>query len=347
MYMLKNKIFGGKILIFGDLHLSCTYEGQHKDYTVECYKNMQNIIDKVKESKASAVILLGDVIGVNERNIKDRQFLMRVMIFFKTLNELTGGHVYSVKGNHDKGDFSDFDLLIGLGMIRNPDYVDYYRCTEEEYAEEGDDALEVRFHFVNYGEENRELKMDGDGAYSNVVLGHADYLIDGVTNWYQHKGGVHLNRLSNFKGVDVVISGHIHDPSEEMLSTNIGDYTIDLFYTGSPARTAERYNDCWYFIFEFIEDEDGATTNYEVELFGLEPADEVFYPKDSFIDADKLSAEEQKKQTESLTTIVKEIMEGNMSRGDIFQQVRVVPGYSDSAKDLACSYLQRAIDMNS
>lgn len=335
----KYSIYGGRILVFGDLHLSCTYEGQHKDYTVECYKNMDSIIKKAKNEKASAVFFLGDVIGVNERNVRDRQFLLRVMLFFKTLNELTGGHVYSVKGNHDKGDFSDFDLLVGMSLIKNPDYVDYYSSLED-YNENKDDALEVRFHFVNYGEENRELKLSSEGA-SNIVLGHADYLIEGVTNWYQHKGGVHLSRLSNFKGVDLVVSGHIHNPSEEILSTSIGETSIDLFYTGSPARTAERYNDCWYVSFEYGD----GSTSYDCNLFGLESADVVFYPKEDFIGEDtEYEEDDDGKQSESLTNIVKEIMEGRMTSGDLFSQVMAVPGASDEVKELACKYLRMAID---
>lgn len=328
----KYSVYGGKVLIFGDLHLSCVYEGQHRDYTMECYKNMDNIVRKTKENKASAVFLLGDVIGVNERNIRDRQFLLRVSLFLKTLNELTGYNVYSVKGNHDKGDFSDFDFFLGMGLLKNPDYVDYFGA---------EDSLEVRFHFVNYGEEERELNMNREEGYSNVILGHADYLIDGVTNWYQHKGGVTLSRLTNFAGADLVISGHIHNPSDEIMTTTIGGKdTIGLFYTGSPARTAERFDDCWYWEFHF----DGESTQYNAELFGLEPADTVFYPKEDFINEGDIDEEERLKQSESLTNIVKEIMEGRMTSGDLFAQVRAVPGASDKVKNIACQYLQSAID---
>lgn len=336
------KVFGGKIHIYGDLHLSCVYEGQHKEYTYECYMNMDNILKKVKEEKPSTVIFLGDIIGVNERNIRDRQFFLRVFLFFKTLNELTNGNVYSVKGNHDKGDFSDFDFLIGAGVLKNPDYLDYYGCTEEEFDSEYSKP-EIRFHFVNYGEENRELKIFKDEETSNVVLGHADYIVDGVTNWYQHKGGVNLSRLTNFIGVDMVVSGHIHNPSDEVITTVIrGEHTISLFYLGSPARTAERFDDCWYMIFEF----DGSSTQYEAELFGLEPADKVFYPKDEIIDEETLSETEQKRQTEELNNIVKEIMEGRMMSGDLFRQIEVVPRFNEKEKAIAKSYLQKAIDMD-
>ena len=326
------KVVGGELQIYGDLHLSCIYEGQHKNYTEECYFNMAKIISRVKERKASAVFFLGDVLGVNERNTRDRQFLMRLYLFFETLNNLTNGNVFVVKGNHDMGDFSDFDFFVGIGLIKNPSYVDYYGS---------EDNLEVRFHIVNYGEENRELNMQVDDGYSNVVLGHADYIIDGVTNWYQHKGGVNLSRLVNFAGVDLVISGHIHNPSDEILTTTIkGEYPIGLFYTGSPSRTAERFDDCWYMRFEF----DGESTKYDADLFGLQPASEVFYPKEDIINEGEEDEVELARESESLTNIVKEIMEGRMTNGDLFSQVRAVPGASDEVKDIACSYLQKAID---
>lgn len=333
-------IFKGKVHVYGDLHLSCMYEGKHKNYTEECYKNMGNILDKVKADSPVAVFLSGDVIGVNERNVRDRQFLMRIYLFLQTLNELTNGNVYSVKGNHDKGDFADFDFFMGIGLIKNPDYVDLYGCTEEEFKE-GGAVPEVRFHFVNYGEESRKLSICTEGS-SNVVIGHADYLIDGVTNWYSHKGGIRLASLENFAGVELVIAGHIHNPSEEVLMTTIkGDEQIGLFYLGSPARTAERFDDCWYIVFE---SQDGYTS-YDAKLFGLDPYKEVFIEEEECI-SDKTEEEiARDEENESLTNIVKEIMNGKITGGDLFSQVRRVPHASDRVKDIACDYLQKAIDL--
>lgn len=324
-------INGGNVLIFGDLHLSSTYTGQHKDYTYDCYKTMDIILEKVKKFQPSAVFFLGDLIGVRERNIKDRQFLFRVILFFTSLNEVTNWNVYSVKGNHDFGGFSDFDMLTGLGYVKNPSYVDY--CTP-------DGSIEVRFHLVNYGEEERELYLaDTDGA-SNIVLGHSDFTVEGVTDWYRHKNSVFLSRLKNFIGVDMVISGHIHTPSDEFLSVSVcGVTTLDLFYTGSPSRTSERFDDCWYLIFSYT----GKFTKYDADLMGLDPADKVFYPKGSFVGVSE-EEEEQSRADEALTSIVKEIMEGRLLSGDLFKQIRLVPGASEVAKDLACSYLQRAIE---
>ena len=43
------KVFKGKIDIYGDLHLSSTYTGTHKEYVSECYKTMDIIIERTKE----------------------------------------------------------------------------------------------------------------------------------------------------------------------------------------------------------------------------------------------------------------------------------------------------------
>ena len=192
-------IHGGRVLIFGDLHISSSFSGQHKNYQYECYYNMDKIISIVAKEKASAVIFLGDLVGVNEKNIRDRQFLMRTQNFFKVLNQATNGNVYSVKGNHDMGDFTDFDFFEGLGYIKNPKYINYYG---RKPGSKKDDGLEIRFHLVNYGDEHKSLKLaSSNDCASDVVLGHCDYYIEGVTNWYSAGSNVELSKLDNYQGV--------------------------------------------------------------------------------------------------------------------------------------------------
>ncbi len=321
---------GGKIFVFGDLHLSSTYEGQHVNYLEECLYNISKIKNMVLVEKPSAVFFVGDLIGVRERNLKDRRFFREVLLFFKTLSEVTNGNVYSVKGNHDFGDYSDFDLLIGLGYLKNPNYVDYL----------SENGLEVRFHFVNYGYERNALEFPEEAECSNVVLCHADIQIPGVTTWYTTKDGIQLSSLQNWRGVDLVIAGHIHTPSKEISFTTIDDASTGLFYIGSPSRTAERYDDCWYMVFAY--NDEVKTTDYQSDLFGLKPVEEVFYPKSDFVDEADISEEDIR--TQSLVNIVKEVMDGRMTSGDLFHQIRVIPGTSDRVKDIACEYLQMAID---
>ena len=333
-----SKIYGGSILVFGDLHLSAIYEGTHVNYLQECYENLDTILGLVKEKKPSAVIFTGDIVGVNERNIKDHQFLMRVIMFFGMLYNLTKGNVYSVKGNHDLGEFTDFDFLIGLGYLKNPSYLDYY-------GNKGDNTPEIRFHFVNYGEESYPLELAyvEEECTSNIVIGHADFYIDGVTNWYSSKNNrVELKALSNFLGVDMVISGHIHNPSDEMLYATMSDgNSIGLFYLGSPSRTSERIDCCWYMTFEYSELDN--STNYYASLFDMRPASEVFHPKEDYDYEEEETTESR--DTKVLDEIVREIIDSRLATGDIFKQIDNIPADED-CKDLAKSYLRKFIDTN-
>lgn len=332
------EIHGGKVLVFGDLHLSSSFMGQHKNYQYECYANMDKIQSLVEENKASAVIFLGDLVGVNEKNIKDRQFLMRTQHFFTMLNKVTNGKVFSVKGNHDMGDFTDFDFFEGLGYIKNPEYIDYYRDDSNDVK-----TLEIRFHLVNYGDEKKRLHLADENWSSNVVLGHSDYYIDGVTNWYSANNNIEVSDLTNFEGVQYIFSGHIHTPSEEMLFTTLKNgESIGLFFLGSPSRTSERFDDCWYMVFEYkVEDGEGATS-YDSHLMGLEPASEVFYDKDEFVGEESEEEEARQNNSDKLTSIVKEIMDGRIMTGDIQRQIEVVPYASDEVKAIAKKYLEMA-----
>ena len=337
-------IHGGKVLIFGDMHMSSSFQGQHKNYQYECYYNMERIMELVQTEKASAVVLLGDIIGVSERQIRDYQMLSRVLNFFYRLNAALNGNVFSVKGNHDIGDFTGFDMLIQLGLIKNPLYLNYYGRRPGAFK---DDDLEVRFHLVNYGDEQKALRLTGDDSLaSDVVLGHCDYYIDGVTNWYSAGGNTELSNLSNYMGVSLVISGHIHTPSDELLYTTLKNgESIGLFYTGSMGRVSERYDDCWYIVFEYSQS-DGAddwSTAYDARLFGLQPADEVYYPKEEIIGEEDAEVAEARVKSDALTDIVKEIVEGRITSGDLNKQIDIVPGVSQEVKDIAKRYLSMAI----
>ena len=323
------EIRGGKILIFGDLHLSSSYEGTHKNYALECLRNMYQILDITREAKPSCVIFLGDIVGVKERTIKDRRFLREVIMFFKTLNERTNNNVYTVKGNHDIGDYTDFDLLLGLGLLKNPQYIDYY----------GKEALEVRFHIVNYGEETKSLKMPSGSGASNVVLCHADIQIQGVTTWFYTNKGYQLSSMTNWAGVDMVIPGHIHTPSTEFSYTTLSNASVALFYPGSPSRVAERFDDCWYLVFEYSTESE--TTDYDAKLFGLQKASEVFFPKEEVIGEEEFDEDQVRK--DSLKTIIDEVLGSKLNRGSLFDQIDIFPA-SAKAKDLAKQYLQNAID---
>lgn len=332
-------VVGKGVLIVGDLHISDRpVVGMHKHYLKNCFDVLAAIRDKVEEMKPSAVVFLGDLVGTSERNIKSREVLSMFCKFFMDIGRYS--KIFCVRGNHDVGDFPEFQFLSDLRLFETSvscdGYFDFYG--NEEQRQRGEP--EVRFHLVDFGMERKELNIKG-GNTSDVVLGHNNYTIHGVTVWYQDHDGIELSGLDNFHGVNMVISGHIHYPSPELFATEMqtgGECC--LFYTGSPTRPAERYDKCWYVWFGY--DSSQGCTNYEAIDFPL--PEDVFYEPDDFIE--ELTEEDimSLERKEALKEVLDEIMTHRISCGDLITQVNNIPNASAEAKEIACHYLQIALD---
>lgn len=321
---------GGKLFVFGDTHFSAIFKGTHINYLESCYLLMQSILDKVraasndpKRSGTPSVVFLGDLFGVKERVVTDPQFLRALYAFFYELNQLSAGHVYSVKGNHDMGEFTTFDLFESIGLLKNPSYVDY--CTSSG-------TLEVRLHLVNFGDERRELEMSG---VADFVLGHNDYNIKGITSTYDSDSHVELVTLDNFLGVSSIISGHIHTPSETYSVLMSDGSLIQLLYLGSPARVSERVPDVWYVVFEF--NPQTGNTDYDAKLMGLRPVDEEFLPESSIIDEDTAR---DTRNLEDISEILGTLSGMQSAEGNIISQIRKRTDFPDRAKELAIHFIE-------
>lgn len=332
----------GKIAIFGDLHLSCVYQGSHKSYIDNCFDIMRQILEIVKDGDYKAVIFLGDIIGVRERIINNLQFLYFIIDFFTTLNskEYTNHNVYSVVGNHDLGKdgYTTFTFLRNLGLVRNPKYIDILN---------GENKADTRVHFVNYGEEKRELEIKD--SISNIVAGHAAYEVEGATNWYNHKDRVLLNKLENFEGIEMIISGHIHPGTLESIEGALpnGDIT-SLIFLGNPTRVTDRVNACQYMSLECRESQDGLSgdkweTVFQAHDFKLKPIEDDFYPK-SIIYGEENELDPEDIRKKAVEDIINEIIANRLGSGNIFRQVDAVPDATQEAKDLAKKYLKEEFD---
>lgn len=332
-----NKIVGGTVLIVGDLHFSDVYKGKHKDYLLNCCGILAEIVAKVKAEKPSAVVFLGDLVGWVETNIKNRQVLAMFLKAFQEMRNVCP--VYAVCGNHDMNGFPEFNLLAQLGLIITSSacsgYFDYY-------GTESSATPEVRFHLVDYGKEHGVLNL-AEGSVSNVVLGHNNYTIQGVTNWYNDFDGIELGRLSNFDGVDMVISGHIHNPSPEFVSTQMPDDGIcSLFYAGCPTRPVKEknmYDSVWWIKFTY----NGVDTDVTTEAWNLAPASEVFLDDNAFVEERDESVKEADRRKE-LREVLDDILQYRMLGGDPIEQVKNIPNATDDAKNMAINYLQMALN---
>lgn len=339
-----NKIVGGKIMIIGDLHFSDVFTGKHKNYLENCFWVLGKISKKIEETKPSAIVLGGDLIGWTETNVKDRQVLSMFCKVLQSWNDVCP--VYSVKGNHDIKGYPDFLFLSELGLIITSaecgGYFDYYGTEDQENPE-------VRFHFVDYGDEDKALNILHAEGSSNIVLGHNNYTIQGITTWYSDHDGKELGMMQNFGDVDMVISGHIHNPSPEIFSTQMpSGKDCMLFYTGCPTRPIKEknlYESCWYVFVEY--NNTTKSTDINTDEFKLLPAKEVFYDDEDFVD-DKSEEELQEGiRKEKLTEVLGDLLKYRISDGDPIKQIQNIPHASPEAKTIATQYLTIAINQAS
>lgn len=321
----------GCLLVIGDLHLSDKFRGQHKDYQGTCRWVMNRILDMAADAKQShgavSIMLLGDLFGVKEKRFTTREFFLEVYAFFKELNSLCRGNVFSVIGNHDisHDDRSDFEVFGALGMLKVPEYVDFVV---------GDTG--IRVHFLHYGMERETLTLHP--TMSNVALGHNDFGLPGQPEyaWYS-SNSISLESCTNLDGISLLLSGHIHTPAPApSYVTMPSGKELTLFYPGSPARVSERYDDC--IAVKFYPDAEGIT--YTPVEFGLIPLDEEFYPKQSKDD----NPSKQEDNHETLVEIVGKLSGHTLIEGNILELIKHRPDVSDSVKKISIDLLTKQLN---
>lgn len=333
-------ICGGSVMIIGDLHISDKFTGKHKNYLENCFWVLGKITEEINKKKPKAIVLLGDIVGWQETNINDRQIFSMFCKILKEWNSVCP--VYCVRGNHDlKGypDFlflSEFDLLITSSMCGG--YFDYY-------GKEGQEVPEVRFHLVDYKEEDKALNL-APAPTSNIVLAHNNFTINGITNWYNEHDGIELGMMQNFCGVDMVIAGHIHNPSPEIYATQMpnGDSCM-LFYPGCPTRPIKEknlYESCWYVYVEY--NESSQQTDINTDEFHLRPISDLFYEDEVFIDEKTEDEIQEELRKEALKDVLGDLLKYRMNTGDPISQIDRIPNATDEAKEVAKQYLQIAFN---
>jgi len=332
------RVDGGSVLIIGDLHISdraCV--GKHRDYITNCFTVLRDILDMVREQKPSALVLLGDLVGTTERNIKSREVLAMVCRFFTDI-KANGTRIFCVRGNHDFGDYPDFQFFTSLGLIETAEscggYFDYYGTKDKTVPE-------IRFHLVDFGSETKPLLIASDVA--NVVLAHNNFTIQGITTWYNADGGYELSNLNNFKDVYMVIAGHIHSPSPQIFNTTMMcGGTCNLFYVGSPTRPAETHESCWVVEFKYNEEEQD--TDYDAKEWKLRKAEDIFILDETFIEDMTEEEIEDATRKEQLKEVLEEIITHRIGSTDLKAQIQSIPNATDDAKILACQYIDLAMN---
>ena len=325
----------GEVLVFGDLHISDKYCGKHRNYFENCVSVLTTMTEIISKRKPYAVVLAGDLVGVStdDRTVRDRGTLMYLWKVISTWNELVNGNLYGVIGNHDRGGkHTEADFFAYMGLIKYQNYFDHNN---------------LRVHLVHYGDESRSLDID-PASECNVVVGHNAFLIEGQTTWFKVREGMLLSEMKNFKGVDIVLSGHIHYPSSVINETSIDDAPIGLFYMGCPTRPRKEPMmwDRVYYPTLVVSDDLSVNTEVSINLneIVLSPLESLFVSTydDDMTDFDSM-LDNPSIDIDGLAEILSELSKYALpGLEDYKSQLRRLAGVDTEAANLAIKFLEEA-----
>lgn len=303
------------LYIVGDLHLSDKFQGAHKDYKATCRLVMSELLELISNDPDSSLILLGDLFGVSEKRFQTRAWFLEVWEWFQDLNTHTKGRVYSVVGNHDisHGDLPDFEVFRTLGAFTTPNHLDFTTSS----------GRICRFHFLHYGNELRDLDQVSG---RNIGLGHNDF--GGGSPFID----VDTTQFKNLSQLDLMISGHIHNPSSS--SQLLGNSLVDVIYPGCPTRVTsdQRYPFCYIITFDF----EGEDINWGSLTWELQPLEDEFTEQTYDSGLDSSVSEDQ---VEALREIVGSLNRYSSVEKNLVDIIKTRPDLRPRVRDLAVKFL--------
>jgi predicted phosphodiesterase len=316
-----------KALVVGDLHVSDKYSGRHVDYFRDCVEFLQQITDEMENNKVTHLFLTGDLIGrTTEKNLQSRDSLLYFMKVLQIWNQMTNGHVYSNRGNHDFAkNLTDFEFFVSMGLIKTDDFVD---------------VGAVRFHLIDWGDHTRAVTISEDKY--NVAIMHTNLQVEGITTWFRGgNDGVELSTLENLYGIEFVIAGHIHNPSIRVVETSIRDKSVQLFYPGNASRPRYEPN-IWEKCFGVLFDTDDKDVSLGQVEFKLRPQNEIFQSTYDDLEEEDLVDDAPTFNIEQLSSILDELKNYNiLGEADYKTQVIKLGGIDKEAVELALNYIEK------
>lgn len=180
-----------RIGIDGDLHLSSKNRGAHNDYPQESLMYLNYATDIFEKNGCTHIVNLGDIEYGRFGTLEYRGLVEQA---FKRRRELTKGHFYIVKGNHDSATYgmTEYEFYLGKGAFKGSSDLDIGK---------------TKLFMCDFGGEDREFPIDS--GKTNIVLGH-NYFMFKDTLMPNFGDPIVLDERENFFGVDYIFSGHIH-----------------------------------------------------------------------------------------------------------------------------------------
>lgn len=336
------KVVGKKTLVFGDIHADDKFQGRHFNYWENFMETTDRILAVVKEEKPDLVILLGDLVGVRRgvATLTHRTTLLYLAKFLQALCE----EVVILKGNHDYQESSDYEFLADMGVFKSSKQVN--NIIEFTYPNIDKPTY---LHCVDYGQEHEKVDIQED-AY-NILLGHNEFYVTGKEQQYHTQMAIELSSKTNFFGADLVLSGHIHTPTQGMVDFVFHNgHDSGFINVGCPTRPSagEIYDSVWYIALEYeqIENSDSYSLGFRQEVLNLKPHTEVFRPKEDFLEENEADIDEYTGiQKGKLEEILGNLVTSNMGSEDFFEQVDSIMLAPPEARDMAKKYLSKALNM--
>lgn len=327
-----------KVLVIGDTHFDDVYEGRHKNYYQNTIDVMVQILKVIAERKPDLVVLAGDLIGVRpgKSKVKTRTYLQQIIGFIRSL----GKKVIVVKGNHDYAEDSDYDFLSNIGVFTSAKSL-LYQVDIVPKDSKPDDRL--RIHLRDYGKENLALDIEDNKEGVNIVVAHNEFYIEGRE--YRRNGAeaIELSKHTPFFGADVILSGHIHEPSPSIEDfTNLEGESTAFINLGCPTRPSysEQYNQVWFIEFEYKKEK---SWDFNPIVIDLVPSDKIFNKKNElFEEVENQILNFDKQRRLDLDTVMTTLLEMGPNTLNIREQIRRIPAVREKAREKAIEYIELA-----
>ncbi|MEC2463567.1 metallophosphoesterase [Bacillus cereus] len=337
------RISGQKLMVFGDPHADEKFQGRHINY----WENFMEVADRISaivhQEKPDIVVIAGDLVGVR-RGVSTLQDKNALLFLAKWLLSLPNAVV--LRGNHDYNETSDYEFLSELGVFKASKQIE--NMIEFTHPEAETPCF---VHLVDYGQENELLDIQSN-AY-NIGIMHNEFYVKGKEQQFHGETAIELTTKKNFYGLDMIMSGHIHTPTQgDMIDFTFQDgFESGFLNLGCPSRPGhgELYDQVWYMVLEYRQRDGSNITDmrYRQEPFALKPYTEIFRPNDDFIESiqDKeLLDDHSGIQKGRLEEILSSIATTNLGSDDFFRQIDCIQVASEEAREIAKKYLSMALN---
>lgn len=298
-----------RILVYGDIHLSSKNYGMHRDYPNESLALLKHITETAIEVRATHIIGLGDF---SYGRFHSLEYRMEVENELKRQNMITNGNRYELKGNHDKASYgmTEYEYYLIQGLLKSTEHLSFDKAS---------------ISLLDYGKD----KVTIEENKQNIVLMH-DYYKFNDSNLPVYGEPKILDTKTEWKGVDFIFGGHIHDTIK--LNGVIADSgkTTGLVYLGCPCRPSysDKLQDKGYYGLISLSDD---KVNIEIIDFDLPSISETF-------NLDEIEKERVERKRVNVDDITESLNSHSRLTGEPIDKVNALTNVKEE-------YKQKAIDL--